>query len=270
VKSLGVGSRGVKTDQRDARVLSEVSTRIELPSVHLPSQTARKRKALCTSRDALVSTRTKLINHCRGWLRTQASSIRSGASNTFVARMAQLNLELPSHIHSVLQVIQELDAQIGTLDEELKQLVKEDPLCMRLMTVPGVGPVTAVRFVAAIDDVSRFDNAHSLQSYLGLVPGEHSSGDVKQRTGLTKAGSATVRWVLMQAAWSARRYRTQDPMVAWARRIEQRRGKHVATVALARKLAGILYAIWRDGTRYDASRGAQRIDADGVVHGPQT
>jgi transposase len=270
VKSLGVGARGVKTDQRDARILSEVSTRIELPTVHLPSQMARKRKALCKSRDVLVSARTKLINHCRGYLRTQGGKVRSGDSSTFVTRMQQSELQLPSHVQSVMHAIDELSGQISQLDDELLQLVKNDPLCMRLMTVPGVGPVTSLRFVAAIDEVTRFGDAHALQSYLGLVPGERSSGDSKQRTGLTKAGSATVRWVLMQAAWSAWRHRSQDPMVAWARRVAERRGKHVAVVALARKLAGILYAMWRDGTRYEASRGAQRIDADGVVHGPQT
>lgn len=269
VRSLGVGARGVKTDQRDARTLSEVSTRIDLPTVHLPSQVARKRKALCTSRDILVSARTKLINHCRGFMRTQGAKLRSGDSSTFAARIEQSELQLPSHVQSVVHVIGELSTQIHQLDDELLELVKNDPLCLRLMTVPGVGPVTAVRFVSAIDDVTRFDGAHALQSYLGLVPGERSSGDSKQRTGLTKAGSAAVRWVLVQAAWSAWRHRKNDPMVAWARRVAERRGKHVAVVALARKLVGILYAMWRDGTRYDASLGAQRIDADGVVHGPQ-
>lgn len=269
VRSLGVGARGVKTDQRDARVLSEVSTRIDLPSVHVPSQLSRQRKALCSSREALVSTRTKLINHCRGWLRTQGQRIPTGNSSTFVARMNKSSQAYPAHVQNVLQVIEVVSAQVEAFDDELLKLTKDDELCVRLMSVPGVGPVTALRFAAAIDEVARFDNSHALQSYLGLVPGERSSGDSKQRTGLTKAGSPQVRWVLTQAAWSAWRYRSNDPMVAWAKRIAERRGKHVAVVALARKLAGILYAIWRDGTRYDPSRGAQRIDADGVVHGPQ-
>jgi Transposase IS116/IS110/IS902 family len=107
-----------------------------------------------------------------------------------------------------------------------------------------------------------------LQSYLGLVPGERSSGDTKHRTSLTKAGSAYVRRVLVQAAWVAWRCRKGDPMVRWARQIAQRRGNHVAVVALARKMAIILYAIWRDQSHYDPSRGAQWVDADGVVHSP--
>ena len=178
-------------------------------------------------------------------------------------------MDLPCHVQSVLMIIEELSAQVAQLDAELASLVKNDELCRRLMTVPGVGPVTALRFVAAVDDVGRFSSAHALQSYFGLVPGARSSGDNKQRTGLTKAGNARVRWALTQAAWTAWHYPRNDPMVIWAHRISQRRGKHVAVMALARKLAGILYAIWRDDSRYEPSRGAQWVDHDGVVHDPK-
>jgi transposase len=127
------------------------------------------------------------------------------------------------------------------------------------MTVPGVGPVTAMRFVAAVDQVERFPNSHALESYVGLVPGENSSSEHKRITALTKAGARKLRWVLIQAAWSARRCRKNDPMVTWALQVEVRRGKFVATVALARKLAGILYAIWRDGSVYDPNHGQGRV-----------
>ena len=256
VRSLGVGARGVKTDLRDARATSEVSTRIDLPSVYLPTAEARRRSALCASREVLVSSRTKLINHCRGWLRTQALTIRSGGSASFPARMREQGPMLPAHIEVVLVNLELLNAQIKALEKDVQQLVKTDELCKRLMSVPGVGPVTALRFAAGIGDIQRFGNSHALQSYLGLVPGENSSGEKKQRTSLTKAGKATVRWLLIQAAWTAWRIRTGDPMVRWAQQIAHRRGKHVAAVALARKMAGILYAIWRDDTRYDPSRTA--------------
>jgi transposase len=87
VKTLGVGSRGVKTDQKDARVLSEVSCRIDVPSVHIPSANSREMKSVCASREVLVETRTKLINSVRGWLRTQLWRIRSGSPGTFVDRV---------------------------------------------------------------------------------------------------------------------------------------------------------------------------------------
>jgi transposase len=262
VRSLGVGARGIKTDQRDAQALSEVSTRIYLPSVYIPQASARQRAALCSSRQVLVSSRTKLINHCRGWLRTQTGRIPSGNSKTFPARMRKYPGQLPEHIEAVLQVVEQTNLQIKKLDGELEEITEADELCKRLMTVPGVGPMTALRFSAAIGDIARFGKSHALESYLGLVPGERSSGDKKQRTTLTKAGNVNVRWLLTQAAWSAWRSRSGDPMVQWAKRVALRRGNHVAVIALARKIAGILYAIWRDGTRYDPSRGAEIVSAN--------
>jgi transposase len=116
--------------------------------------------------------------------------------------------------------------------------------------------VVAIRFAAAIDERERFANAHRLESYLGLTPGENSSSERQRRTSLTKAGAPQVRWALTQAAWSARRWRPNDPMVQWCKQVERRRGRRVAIVALVRKMAGILYAIWRDGSSYDPSRGA--------------
>lgn len=268
VRSLGVGARGVKTDQRDARATSEASTRIDLPSVYVPSKTSRQRSALCSSRQVLVSTRTKFINHCRGWLRSQIGRVAPGSSATFPERLRKSPVTLPGHIEAVLSMLEELNAKITELDKETAQLAKADEVCTRLMTVPGVGPITALRFSASIGDVQRFGNSHALQSYLGLVPGERSSGERKHRTSLTKAGNSHVRWLLIQAAWAAWRTRPSDPMVRWAKQVALRRGNHVAVVALARKMAGILYAVWRDQRHYDPSRGA--VVRDDRVHELQT
>ena len=159
----------------------------------------------------------------------------------------------------LLDSIEALNEHIAAADAALEKLTDTD-VYKRLMTVPGVGPVTAVRFVAAVDDVTRFANAHALQSYLGLTPGEKSSGARVRRTGITKAGSAAMRRILVQAAWSAMysKHRRNDPMVRWALKVKERRGHWIAAVALARKIGGILFALLRDGTRYDASRGADK------------
>jgi transposase len=257
VRSLGVGSRRTKTDRRDAQVLSEASCRIELPSVHLPSVTARKRKVLCGTRDALVAARTQLINCVRGWMRQLAQSFSRGGPETFPRRVRhKLADAVPAAVERLLVAIEALSVQIRAADEELDQEAASDPVCVRLMTTPGVGPVTALRFVAAVDCIDRFEDAHSLQSYLGLVPGQWSSGDRTRRLGITKAGSTATRVALIQAAWSIRRYRKDHAMARWSAEIEARRGKHIAAVALARKLAGILYALWRHGTVYNPLRGA--------------
>ena len=229
-RALGVGTRGLKSDVRDARHLSEASCRMaRLPAVHVPEPRSQARKGECALREALVR-----------------------------AHLAAHGQVVPDAVERVLHVIEALTGQIRAADAALTALAQEDAVCRRLMTVPGVGPVTAVRFAAAVDDVQRFPRASAVQSYLGLVPGEDSSAERRRITGITKAGPSRVRWTLIQAAWCVRRLRPQDPAVQWARRVESRRGRPVAAVALARKLAGILYALWRDGTVYDPQYPATR------------
>jgi transposase len=259
VRSLGVGARGVKNDRSDARTLSQVSCRIDLPSVHIPSQESRDRKTMCGMREGLVECRTKLINTVRGWLRAEARRLKSGDTTTLPLRVREAVKQRPPFVDRLLESIDELTMQIAAADKELSALAEADATCRRLMTVPGVGPVTSVRFAATVDDVGRFANAHQLESFLGLVPGERSSGDRKRTTSITKAGSPKMRWALIQACWVARRWARADPMVRWSEEIEKRRGKKIAVIALARKMAGILYAIWRDGSTYEPRRGAERL-----------
>jgi transposase len=257
VRTLGVGSRGTKNDRKDAQVLSEVSCRIDLPSVHIPSTESRNWKTECGMREALVGARTQLINTVRGWLRRHAERIRAGGAASFATRV-RAHVEaagqaLPSWIARQLETIDHLTAQIAQADRELNQRAISDERCRRLTSVPGVGPVTAVRFVAALDQIGRFGNAHLVESYLGLVPGERSSSETIRHTSITKAGPGAVRWALVQASWCLRRTRPSDPLVLWCKQVEARRGVSIAIVALARKLAGILFAMWRDGTSYEPS-----------------
>jgi transposase len=251
--ALGVGERRTKTDRRDAEALSRASCRLDLRSVHIPSVEARERKAICASRDALLRARTLLINSVRAWLRSDGRTVRATPEN-LPSRVRTSCVGRPSHVEALLTTLDALNTQLGAADRELRLLARNDELCRRLMTVPGVGPVTAVRFKAALDDISRFTNAHAVESYLGLVPGEHSSSSSQHRLGITKAGPRALRACLVQAAWAARRSKREPLMAQWSREVEKRRGKHVAVVALARKLAGILFAVWRDGTEYDQQR----------------
>ena len=251
--SLGVGARRTKTDRRDAEALSRASCRLDLQSVHIPSAEARQRKAMCAARDALLRSRTLLINSVRAWLRSDGRMVRATPEN-FPDRVRTMCEALPPHIEALLTVLDSLNKQIRVSDRELLALARNDETCRRLMTVPGVGPVTAVRFKAALDDRTRFRSAHAVESYLGLVPGQYSSSSSQHYLGITKAGPPALRACLVQAAWSARRCNVTSPMVQWSAEVEKRRGKHVAVVALARKLAGILFALWRDGSEYDRSR----------------
>ena len=266
VKALGVGARRIKTDRRDAEVLSEVSCRIDLPSVHVPSATARERKSAIAAREALVQARTALINNVRGWLRTQLVKVPSGGTSSFPTRVRAKLLEqpegVPGFIDQLLLVIETVTEQITRATKSLRELADGDEACQLLRTVPGVGSITALSYQASLDNITRFPNAHAVESYLGLTPGEHSSGQRRRRTAITKAGSTRTRYLLIQAAWTWWRCHPDDPAIRWARQIEQRRGRQIAIVALARKLAGILYAMWRSWTPYQPARAAQLLTND--------
>lgn len=194
VRTLGVGARRTKTDRRDAQTLSEVSCRIDLPSVHIPSSTSRARKAESGMREVLLNSRTMVINSVRGWLRGQARRVPAGRAETFSTRVRSvLGSEIPSYVERQLRILEVLDTEIEAADESMGVLAEADDACRRLMSVPGIGPVTAVRFVAALDQVGRFSSAHQVESYLGLVPGESSSSERQHRLGITKAGPSALR-----------------------------------------------------------------------------
>jgi transposase len=262
VRLLGVGERGVKNDQKDARQLSKASWQTDVPSVHIPSSAARELKSICGARDVLVATQRNLSNNVRGWLRTQLWKPPGGTMVTLPERLRThartSGRELPEHIERQLTMLTQVTEQVQAANKQARRLAKEHPVCLRLMTVPGVGPITSLRFVAAIDDPSRFSTAHRVQSYVGLTPGEHSSCGVGGKRGITKAGPSELRRCLVQAAWSVMLARRSHPMLEWVRQIAQRRNRPVAVIALARKLAGILFAIWRDGTTYEANHAARR------------
>jgi len=252
---LGVGHRGVKTDVRDARALSEMSCRMEtLPRVHVPSPVSRDRKSMLTARDSLVKARTGIINSVRGWMRTCLLKLAGGTPETFPKRVRDLCLAtaegLPDYIESQLQVLESLTEQIKKTSKEVARIAKSDPVVARLQAPPGVGSITALSFASTIDDVTRFENAANVSSYLGLTPGERSSGARIRRLGISKAGAARTRAALVQASWVLWRTKPHDPNVKWAKEIALRRGKQKAIIALARKLARIMFAIWRDETIY--------------------
>lgn len=265
VRALGVGERSLKNDQRDARKLSEMDCRMEVPSVHIPSAQCREQQSRITARQALVQARTKLVNTVRSYFRSSELSKVKATPKT-LAKNVRETLELqastvPSHIEQILCVLDVLNAQIAAADDALKVLANSNETCRRLQTMPGVGPITSLCFATAIDEVSRFESAPKLTSYLGLTPGENTSGFRTRRTGLTKSGSSRVRWTLGQAAWTIVRTRPNDPLVMWFRSVASRRGKKIAIVALARKMAGILYAMWRDQQPYDPHKAVAALAA---------
>lgn len=263
VRMLGVGARGIKTDDRDALALARASTRSEqLPSVHLRSEMSRSRRELIAARATFVESRTAISLSIKSWLRGRLIVIKSRA-NTLAfceaVRRAALETEdgLPMSIEALLETFEHLTTQIGELDEEISRLAESDAVCARLMTVPGVGPIVSMAFATQIDDIGRFASADELASYLALVPGEATTGGKTVRTGTIKAGPQHLKALLVQAAWVMWRARPNDPAVLWARAVAEKRGSRIAIVALARKIATVLYAVWKHDTPYDPSRAAR-------------
>ena len=270
VRALGVGARGIKTDDRDAEVLARASVRNqELPSVHLRGEVSRSRRELIAARAALVKTRRSLALSVKSWLRGRLIML-PGKANTvrFCAAVRNVALGepegLPVAIDLLLVTFEHLCGQIAKLDEMIAELVDSDPTCVELMQIPGVGPQVSLAFTTHLDDPRRFANADQLASYLALVPGEATTGGKVVRTSTLKAGPLYLKALLVQAAWSLWRTRPDEPMVVWARSIAEKRGKRIAIVALARKLATVMWAMWKHGTSYDPSR-TSRSDA-GVTH----
>jgi transposase len=254
--ALGVGERGLKSDRRDAAVLSAASCRVDLPSVHIRSRQSRALQSRLGMRDAAVRARTALLNVVHAHLRTIGERVRSGASQTLVDRVRERLGERGAVLETLFASIESLNVTIAAMTKAFRNEARHDELADRLQSVPGVGPLIALRYIATVDQVGRFANASAVTCYVGIVPSEHSSGERQHRGSITKAGSSVMRALLVQAAWAALRCRRSDPMLEWARRIAQRRGKKVAVVALARKIARILFALWRDGSRYRASQAA--------------
>jgi len=250
-------SRRIKTDRRDAHALAEACRLGAYRPAHRASRSQRDRRTGLGVRELLIRTRSRWIVHVRSLLRRDGLRLPPGRAENFVARVNTLALseQLAAQIAPVLALLEPLNAQIAARDAEVAQWAREDERTRRLMTAPGVGPVTAVAFVATVDRVARFRNAHQLESYVGLVPREWSSSETQRKGAITKAGNTRLRWLLVEAAWCVLRRKPKPEtflLRTWADGIARRRGSHVAAVALARRLAGILFAMWRDQTEYDS------------------
>jgi transposase len=250
-------SRKVKTDKRDARTLAEACRLGAYRPAHRTSDQQRHVRAQLAVREAMVRTRSRYISLVSTLLRRDGLRIHnSGYTPTFLKRLAQLELPeaLRAEIAPLVLLLQSLNEQIKQADQQLAALAESDEVLARLRTVPGVGVVTATSFVSTLDEAARFAGAKEARAYLGLVPSERSSGERQQRGHISKAGPGRARHMLVEAAWTILRRRSPANVALhdWAAAIAARRGSRVAVVALARKLAGILYAMWRDGASFEA------------------
>jgi transposase len=254
-KQLGLGQHRRKNDRIDAEVLARAVERGSIPLAHLLSPHRRELRRQLGVRRALVETRTQYVTTCRGLVREQGESLPSCETAQFVVRVrsAHLTAEVHAVIEPLLGTLTTVETQLACVEQRLVELCAQEPVVVRLTTVPGVGLIVAACFVSVIDDAHRFSHAHQVESYIGLVPSEDSSGGKRRLGAISKRGNSYLRAMLVQASWIILRTKTctSEPLHRWGQAVAARRGNRIAVVALARRLAGVLWAIWRDDTVYE-------------------
>jgi transposase len=249
-------TRRVKTDRRDVAALAEANRRGWYRAAHRTSAAQRDMKQVLRSRRLLVQQRTGAVSLVRALLRQDGYRLSSGECGTVPARVERL--ALPASLRETLaplcRQIAALTTEIQLMDRRLQQRTATDLIVARLRSVPGIGLIVATTFRAFIDRPDRFGHGGQVSASIGLVPREDSSAERRHRGHITKAGPRELRSLLIQAAWVCWRHPHSTALRAWADRIAARRGKRIAVVALARRLSRILFALWRDGTTFDAIR----------------
>jgi transposase len=253
-RRLGIGQHGRKTDRIDAEVLARALERGGIPVAHVLSPHRRELRRQLGVRRALVETRAQLVTTARGLAREQGAPVSSCAVHHFVRHARKLESKILLVIEPLLKLLEAIEIELKTVEASLAALSETEPVVQLLMTAPGVGPTIAACFVSVIDDAKRFRSPHHVESYVGLVPTEDSSGGRKRLGSISKKGNCYLRALLVQGAWSILRGADRhNPLRLWADAVAERRGKKVAVIALARRLVGMLWAMWRDSSPYDAS-----------------
>lgn len=251
-------SRKVKTDRRDAHGLAEACRLGAYRLAHRTSDEQRHVRALVAAREALVRSRAKLVVLVRSLLRREGIKVATGSTARFLKRIAVVSIpeDIQTEIGPLLAMLPPLNEQILALEDEIGQKAKANPATQILMTCPQIGSLTAAAFVATLDTAERFRRAHEVEAYIGLVPIEWSSSEVHRKGPITKSGNPRMRGLLVEAANRLMRYKVPETvaLVDWAERIARRRGRGVAKVALARRLTGILWAMWRNKAVYDTAK----------------
>src|SRR6187431_2280172 len=247
-----------KTDRNDARGMAQMMRVGLYRPVHVKTLHSQKLRMLLTHRKLLQSKAIAIDNDLRGTLRNFGLKVGVVGTVKFEARIKELveNLsDLVVLVEPLLIVRRAIREQIGILHRRLLAIVRDDDVCRRLMTVPGVGPVVALTYRATVDVPTRFRNSKAVGAVFGLTPAKYQSGEIDRTGGISRCGDEMMRVMLYEAAHIMLVRSTKwSWLKAWALQIARRRGLKKAVVALARRLAVIMHRIWMDGTEFRWTR----------------
>ncbi|RZM84904.1 IS110 family transposase [Pseudoalteromonas rubra] len=251
--------KGNKNDRNDAFAITEAAVRPSMYFVKPRSLEQTESSMLHKVRSRWVSQKTRLTNQLRGLLNEYGIVIAPGdkaLKQTLPEILEDGENNLSSGIRHLIDNIRqewlEMEARLSEVDSLMRSQVKSDEDCRRLMKIKGVSTITATAIKAFAGDGKHFKNGRHFSSNLGLVPREHSSGGKQKLSGITKRGNQYIRRLLIQGAWSVLRYAKQsdDDLSNWAEKVMERRGKHKAVVAVANKLARIIWSMLVNKTEY--------------------
>lgn len=244
----------VKTDRRDARGMAHLLRMGWYRPVHCKTLASQEVRALLTARKLLQSKLIDVELGIRGILRGFGLKLGPVTRNAFDPRVRELAAEqatLTAIADAMLAARSQLLWEVAKLHKALLRIARGDEVTRRLMSVPGVGALTALTFKTAIDDPHRIKRSRDVGPLFGLTPRRYQSGEIDVTGGISKAGDRMVRSALFEAA-TVLFFRLRQPsgLKVWAMAVAKRRGVKRAVVALARKLAILLHRIWLDGTTY--------------------
>jgi transposase len=245
-----------KTDRTDTRGLLEAYRNEDIHPVPVKSVSQQALTALHRLRSTWLVARTARLNTVRGLLREFGCTIPVGAHHVLPrtwSLLADADSGLPDALRPALAEacaeIRQLEDHIRLIENQLEALADQTPAVARLRSIPGVGLITATALVAFVGDVQRFPSGRHFASYLGLTPREHSSGLIRRLGAISKRGDVYLRMLLTHGAravlWNAKSRRDPDRLRAWALQVQRLRGHNKATIALANKLARIVWAVWK-------------------------
>ena len=249
-----------KTDRNDARGMAQMMRVGLYRPVHVKTLRSQKLRMLLTHRKLLQSKAIAIDNDLRGTLRNFGLKVGMVGAARFEARIKELIQNLPDLavlVEPLLVVRRVLREQLGILHRRLLAIVRDDDVCRRLMTVPGVGPVVALTYRATVDVPARFRKSKSVGAVFGLTCAKYQSGEIDRSGAISRCGDEMMRTLLYEAAQSMLFHSTRwSWLKAWAMQIARHRGMKKAIVALARRLAVVMHRIWVDGTEFRWTREA--------------
>ena len=247
-----------KTDRNDARGIAQMMRVGLYRPVHVKTLRSQKLRMLLTHRKLLQSKAIAIENDLRGTLRNFGLKVGTVGTVKFEARIKELVENLPDLavlVQPLLVIRRVLREQFVILHRRLLAIVRDDAVCRRLMTTPGVGPVVALTYRATVDVPARFRKSKAVGAVFGLTCSKYQSGEIDWSGRISRCGDEMMRAMLYEAAQSMLVRSTRwSWLKAWAMQIARRRGMKKAIVALARRLAVIMHRIWVDGTEFRWTR----------------